>query len=44
MDERILRTDRQSARACSLEMPYAEVFELEFFGGENLEDILNGRI
>ena len=44
MDERILRTDRQSARACSLEMPYAEAFELEFFGGEKLEDILNGSI
>ena len=44
MDERILRMDRQSAGACSLEMPYAEVFELEFFGGEKLEDILNGSI
>jgi LmbE family N-acetylglucosaminyl deacetylase len=44
MDERILRTDRQNARACSLEMPYAEVFELEFFGAEKLEDILNGSI
>jgi LmbE family N-acetylglucosaminyl deacetylase len=44
MDERILRTDRQSAKACSLEMPYAEVFELEFFGVEKLEDILNGSI
>ena len=44
MDERILRTDRRSAGACSLEMPYAEVFELEFFGGEKLEDILNGSI
>jgi LmbE family N-acetylglucosaminyl deacetylase len=44
MDQRILRTDGQSAKACSLEMPYAEVFELEFFGGEKLEDILNGSI
>jgi LmbE family N-acetylglucosaminyl deacetylase len=44
MDERILRTDRQNAKTCSLEMPYAEVFELEFFGSEKLEDILNGSI
>lgn len=44
MDERILRTDRQSAKACSLEMPYAEAFELECFGVEKLEDIVNGSI
>jgi LmbE family N-acetylglucosaminyl deacetylase len=40
MDERILRIDRESAEACSINMPYAEVFELEFFGATNFEEIL----
>ena len=40
MDERILRVDRQSAEACSAGVPYAEVFELEFFGASELRDIL----
>ncbi len=44
MDERILRTDRQSAKGCTLKMPYAEVFELEFFGVKKLEDIFNASI
>ena len=44
MDERILRTDRQSAKACSLEIPYAEVFELEIFGDEKLEEMIGGKI
>lgn len=32
LDERILRVDRHSAHACSVDAPYAEVFELELFG------------
>jgi len=40
IDERILGTDRQSAAACALDAPYAEVFELEFFGAAMLEEIL----
>jgi len=40
MDERILRVDRQSAEACSVDAPYAEVFELEFFGASEFGDIL----
>ena len=40
MDERILRVDRQSAEACSVGAPYAEVFELEFFGASEFGDIL----
>jgi len=39
-DERILRMDRQSARACSVNAPYAEVFELELFGAGNLAGVL----
>jgi LmbE family N-acetylglucosaminyl deacetylase len=42
MDERILRVDRQSAEACSVDAPYAEVFELEFFGASEFGDILAG--
>jgi len=40
MDERILKMDRQSAEMCSVGEPYAEVFELEFFGASELGDIL----
>ena len=40
MDKRILRVDRQSAEVCSVGAPYAEVFELEFFGASELRDIL----
>ena len=39
-DERILGVNRHSAEACSLEAPYAEVFELEFFGASGFEDLL----
>ncbi len=39
-DERILGVNRHSAEACSLEAPYAEVFELEFFGADGFEDLL----
>ena len=39
MDERILKVDRQSAEACSLDMPYAEIFELKIFGARKLADI-----
>jgi LmbE family N-acetylglucosaminyl deacetylase len=38
-DERILRVNRQSAQACSLEVPYAEVFQLEFFGASGFSDL-----
>jgi LmbE family N-acetylglucosaminyl deacetylase len=31
-DERILRMDQESAELCALSAPYAEVFEIEFFG------------
>lgn len=34
-DERILRMNRESAEACSIGAPYAEVFELEFFGASS---------
>ncbi len=37
-DERILGMNRHSAEACSLETPYAEVFELEFYGAGGFED------
>lgn len=40
IDERILRTNRSSAKAFSLKVPYAEVFELEFFAAGELGDIL----
>jgi len=40
MDERILKVDRQSAELCSAEAPYAEVFELELFGANELDDFL----
>lgn len=41
-DERILRMDSESAEICSLGVPYAEVFELEYFGGAGLETCLRG--
>jgi len=40
IDERILKVDRQSAEMCSAGEPYSEVFELEFFGANELGDIL----
>jgi len=40
LGERILKTNRQSAEACSVPAPYAEVFELELFGASELADIL----
>lgn len=40
MDERILSMDQDSAELCSVDAPYAEIFELEFLGGANLEDFL----
>ncbi len=33
IDERILRMDRENAALCSLDFEYAEVFELEYYGG-----------
>ena len=38
-DERILSMDRESAEACSLDAPYAEVFEVEFFGAKGFSSI-----
>ncbi len=38
-DERILSMDRQSAEVCSLDKPYAEAFEAEFFGARGFGDI-----
>jgi LmbE family N-acetylglucosaminyl deacetylase len=40
MDERILRVNRESAKLCAADAPYAEVFELELFGASELQDIL----
>ena len=39
-DERILRVNRESAKLCGVDAPYAEVFELEIFGARELQDIL----
>ena len=39
-DERILGMNRHSAEACSAGVPYAEVFELEFYGASGFEDLL----
>lgn len=39
-DERILGMNRHSAEACSAGAPYAEVFELEFYGASGFEDFL----
>jgi LmbE family N-acetylglucosaminyl deacetylase len=39
-DERILGMNRHSAEACSAGAPYAEVFELEFYGASGFEDLL----
>jgi LmbE family N-acetylglucosaminyl deacetylase len=39
-DERILNMDRENARLCSLDLSYAEIFELAFFGGCTLEDFV----
>jgi LmbE family N-acetylglucosaminyl deacetylase len=38
-DERILSMDRQSAQECSLELTYAEAFEVEFFGANGFSQI-----
>jgi len=40
MDDRILQMDRESANSCLVEMPYAEVFELELYRAKTLADIL----
>ena len=40
IDDRILRMDQQSAKACSANSPYAEIYELELFRASNLRDIL----
>ena len=39
-DDRILRMNQYSAQACSTGAPYAEVFELEFFGVSDFKDVL----
>jgi LmbE family N-acetylglucosaminyl deacetylase len=40
-DDRILTMDRENAKLCSLDLPYAELFELAFFGGSKLDDFLD---
>jgi hypothetical protein len=40
MDERILRMDQNSAELYSVDALYAEIFELEFFGANQLEDFI----
>jgi LmbE family N-acetylglucosaminyl deacetylase len=40
LDERILSVNRQIAKECAVDAPYAEAFELEFFGASNLEEFL----
>jgi len=40
-DERILKMDQENAKLCSLGLPFAEVFELSFFGGSKLDDFLD---
>jgi LmbE family N-acetylglucosaminyl deacetylase len=40
MDERILHVDRKSAADCATNAPYAEIFEIELFRSDRLEDIL----
>jgi LmbE family N-acetylglucosaminyl deacetylase len=40
-DKRILRMDQQSAKACSADAPYAEAFELEFFGTSEFKDLFD---
>jgi LmbE family N-acetylglucosaminyl deacetylase len=39
MDERILNVDRHSAAYCSINAPYAEIFEIELFRSDRLENI-----
>jgi len=39
-DDRILSMDQSSAQTCSPGAPYAEVFELEFFGASDFKDVL----
>lgn len=39
LDERILMVDRQNAETCPVDAPYAEVFELAFFGEGQVTEI-----
>ena len=40
-DERILQMDMENAYLCSLDLPYAELFEVEFFGSDSPDDFLD---
>jgi len=39
MDERILKVDQYSAKACSVDTQYAEIFELKLFGAGEVKGI-----
>ena len=39
LDERILMVNRQNAETCAVGAPYAEAFEVEFFGTGRFEEI-----
>jgi LmbE family N-acetylglucosaminyl deacetylase len=43
-DERILEMNRRSADACCSGTPYAEIFELEFYGASGFEDLLGRQL
>ena len=40
LDDRIINLDRENALMCSVNAPYAEVFEIELFGENEIVDIL----
>lgn len=44
MDERILKIDRHSAKVCSLNAPYAEIFEVELFGAGKVNEIFEDKL
>ena len=44
MDERILKVDRHSAKVCSLNAQYAEIFEMELFGAGKVNEIFGDKL
>jgi len=44
MDERILKVNRHSAKVCSLNAQYAEIFEMELFGAGKVNEIFGDRL
>lgn len=44
MDERILNVDRHSAKVCSLNAQYAEIFEIELFGAGKADEIFGDQL